>query len=176
MAFFVRYKLQVEERIKEKPLTRKETGGMVSLVQGLDAKNSVWLEAQKKRLSGDYYPAIISETNYKFSDVMYWAGHAFHKSEKILQGIISRNGNCNGFKAASHLSSVEIRGRNFSADIIAIPSPVSSHAFELHYVIEQFGRKVEDRREPMSEANLWKQIDDLGLALANYGFAHSKFF
>ena len=177
----VNQKLQVEERVKEKELARKETSAtmdaakakMVEAVFGLDKKNKFWAAAQEKRLSGDFYPGIISETEGKFSTVMYHVGRAMRDSEPILNMIMGRNRDCKGFEVASGLSSVEVKGERFSATIIATPSASRLHAFELHYIVEQSGKRIEDSREPLTEANMvWNAVYDLGNRLLAYSKRH----
>ena len=182
----VNKKLQVEGRMQEKELAQKEAkkahaqekkratmdaakAKMVEAVSGLDEKNKVWRVAHEKRLSGDPYPGIISETEGKFSTVMYHVGHAMRESEPILQSICARNTDCRDFAVSASLSSVEVKGRNFSAAIIATPSTNPLYAFELHCIIERSGKRIEDRREPLSEANMvWAAIFDLGQKLFDY--------
>lgn len=182
----VSQKLQVEGRMQEKERMQKETKKaqvqeekratmaaaqtkMVDAVRGLDGKNKIWADAMEKRLSGDYYPGIISETEGKFSSVMYHIGHVMRESEPILAGIIRGNKSCKGFEVTSGLSSLEVRGERFSAAITATPSKDPLHAFEMHYAVERSGKKIEDSREPLSEANMmWRVAFDLGQKLLDY--------
>jgi len=177
----VNQKLQVEERTKQKELARKETSAtmgaaktnMVDAVLGLDDKNNVWRVAQKKRLSGDQYPGIISETEGKFSTVMYHVGRAMRESEPILESICARNRDCRDFTVSASLSSVEVKGRNFSAAIIATPSANPLCAFDIRYIVEQSGERIKNVREPLSEASMvWNTVFDLGNAILTYSRRH----
>lgn len=164
----MRQKLLVEGRIKEKPLTRKETCATVRVVRGIDGKNGEWRDLHEKRLSGEYPSGTAEQSEGAFSLVMCNIGNAMYMSRPIIEGIIARNRNCKGFTVSPHLTSLEVKGKFFSADLLAMPYSGKQCAFELHYTESRFGRAVVEKREPLTEANLWQRITDLGLALANY--------
>ncbi|MFA6490194.1 MAG: hypothetical protein WCT52_05995 [Candidatus Micrarchaeia archaeon] len=164
----MRQKLLVEGRIREKPLTRKETHATVGVVRGIDGKNEEWRDIHEKRLSGEHIPGIIAQSEGAFSLLMCKTGTAMYASRFIFESIIKRNRNCKGFTVSPHITSLEVNGKFFSADILAYPSSNKQSAFELRYTESHFNKVVVAKREPLTEANLWQRLTDLGLALANY--------